>query len=201
VDLLVVRQDVDGAEVAVPLSDPRAMPLRTGDHVKVVAAVEPPAYLYLFWIDEAGRAIPVHPWRLGEWGSRPAAEAPLPRLEVKAPDGRWLKITGEAAAMETVLLLARPAPLAVPDAEVRGWFAGLRPLPLPASPTRRGHARAWFEGFDLVRDDPLRRGVGYDAGPAGADTPLGLQAMLRGRIGAEAAYSRAVSFARLGSNK
>jgi tRNA A-37 threonylcarbamoyl transferase component Bud32 len=205
VDLLVIRHDVDGAEVAVPLSDPRAMPVRTGDHVKVVAAVEPPAYLYLVWIDEAGQAIPVHPWRLGEWGSRPAAEAPVPRLEVKGPDGRWLKITGAAAGMETVLMLARPAPLGVPDAEVRGWFAGLRPLPLPVptagEPSRGWHARAWFEGFDLVRDDPLRRGVGFDEGPAGADTPLGQQAVLRGRIGAEAGYSRAVSFARLGGNQ
>src|SRR5262249_53671744 len=81
VDLLVLRPGVDGGEVAGPLSDPRAMPVRTGDHVKVVAAVEPPAYLYLFWIDEAGAGVPVYPWRLGEWGSRPAAEAPVPRLE------------------------------------------------------------------------------------------------------------------------
>jgi hypothetical protein len=63
----------------------------------------------------------------------------------------------------------------------------------------------WFENFDLVGNDPARRAYGYNRGvgagsdPAGPDTPLGLQGVLRGRIGNKAGFSRAVSFARVGS--
>lgn len=59
VDMLVVRHDLDGAEIAVALHDPRAMPLRPGDYVKIVAEVDPPAFLYVFWIDEHGQGVPV----------------------------------------------------------------------------------------------------------------------------------------------
>ena len=54
VDLLVHRLDADGSDIAVPLSDPRAMPLRPDDHFKIIAEIKPPAYLYLFWVDETG---------------------------------------------------------------------------------------------------------------------------------------------------
>src|SRR6185369_2474881 len=72
VDLLVYRIDGDGADVLVPLSHPLAMPLRTGDEFKIVAEVDRPAYLYLFWVDENGAGVPVYPWQPGKWGTRPA---------------------------------------------------------------------------------------------------------------------------------
>jgi hypothetical protein len=195
VDLLVGRLDFDGAEIPVPLHDPRAMPLRPGDLFKITAEIDPPAYLYLIWIDEKGQAVPVYPWVPGKWGTRPAEEMPLPRLEIKAPNGNYLKVTGDAAAMETVLMLARPTPLQASDAEVQGWFAGLGPLPL-----RGAKARVWFEDFDLVRNDPTR-GFSYDDDLQKPTSPLGLQGVLRGRIGSAAAYSRAISFARLGKKE
>lgn len=86
-----------------------------------------------------------------------------------------------------------------------------RPLPLPVlpgdQPGQGEKARVWFENFDLVGNDPQRRAYGFDqgveagGGPAGADTPPGLQGVLRGRIGDKAEFSRAVSFARVGKKK
>jgi serine/threonine protein kinase len=191
VDLLVHRIDADGSDIAVPLSDPRALPLRPGDHFKITAEIDPPAYLYLIWIDEKGEALPLYPWALGQWGTRPAEEKPLADLEIKAPNGNWLKVTGDAAAMETVLMLARPTPLEASDAEVQSWFAGLGPLPV-----RGEKARVWFQDFDLLRHDPTR-GFSYEDDLQKPTSPLGQQELLRRRIGAAAAFSRAISFARL----
>jgi serine/threonine protein kinase len=192
VDILVYRVDPDGSDGLYPLSDPRAMPLRPGDQFKITAEVRPPAYLYLFWIDEAGKAVPVYPWVPGRWGTRPAHEERVGSVEIKSPRGNALKITGEAAGMETVLMLARAEPLDAAEEEVRGWFAGLPPLPF-----RSEKARAWFENFDLLRNDATR-GFTIDADRQGERSPLGLQATLAGRIGTKATYFRAITFARLG---
>ena len=187
VDLLVHRLDTDGSDIAVPLSDPRAMPLRPGDPFKIIAEVEPSAYLYLFWVDETGAGAPVYPWTLGEWSTRPPEEKPVSRLEIKAPNGNWLKVTGEKAGMETVLMLARPKPLAKDEQEIQGWFAGLKPLPL-----RGALARVWFENFDLLRNDAARS-FSYGDDLLKGGSPLGLQGLLRSRIGKEAGFSRAIT--------
>lgn len=192
VDLLVYRRDA-GSDVLVPLGDPRAMPLRPGDQVKLAAEVEPPAFVYLFWIDETGAAAPAYPWRFGEWGTRPTAERPVGALaDVRWPGGEALKITGEAAGTETVLMLVRSSKLDAADDEVKGWFAGLRPVPF-----RGETARAWFQDFDLLRSDRLRAPGMADLDAA--DGPRGLMAELRRRAGGSAAFSRAVSFSRAGA--
>ncbi|WP_439623639.1 protein kinase domain-containing protein [Gemmata sp.] len=192
IDLLVIRENLDQLPVPVPLSDPRALPLRPGDHFKVVAEVDPPAYLYLFWIDETGAATPMYPWTGFQWGTRPPGEQKHGRLDLKDPRGNWFKISGDAAGMETLVLLARPEPLAAPEAEVRGWFDRLRPLRF-AGPK----ARQWFEGFEPVAGDP-DRAPDFGDGPGETGGPLGLQSVLKQRIGAAAGFARAVSFARLG---
>jgi hypothetical protein len=194
VDLLVYRVDPDGSDGLYPLSDPRAMPLRPGDQFRIDAVVQPPAYLYLFWVDEAGKAVPVYPWKLDEWGSRPSHEERVGSVKIKSPRGNALKITGDAAGTETVLMLARAEPLDASEDEVRGWFTGL-----PALPFRGERARAWFENFDLLRHDPTRGFIDPDV--QDERSPLGLQATLAGRIGTKATYSRAISFARLGKKE
>jgi len=94
-----------------------------------------------------------------------------------------------------VLMLARSKPLQTSDTEVQGWFAGLAPLPL-----RGERARVWFEDFDPVRNDATR-GLSYDGDLDKPASPLGQQLVLRGRVGPAAAYSRAISFARLGKKE
>jgi hypothetical protein len=54
----------------------------------------------------------------------------------------------------------------------------------------------WFETFDVLSDDPDRRGLGK---VEELDGPRGVQAVLRQRIGSQAAFSRAVSFSRQGA--
>ncbi|MBA4064264.1 MAG: hypothetical protein C0501_11230 [Isosphaera sp.] len=196
VDLLVYRDLADGSVALVPLWDRVAMPLRTGDQFKFVAEVDRPAYLYLFWIDEHGAAVPVYPWEPGEWGTRPAAEEPRERLEVTAPGGRGFEVTGDGNGMETVLMLARPTRLEAGDEVVRGWFRDLKPLAF-----RGADARVWFENFDVLRSDRLR-GLKYAGELTAADGPLGLQAEVGRRIGkGDAGYARAVSFARVGKRE
>ena len=191
VDLLVYRTNDAGSDVLLPLHDPRAMPLKPGDQVKLVAEVDPSAFLYVFWIDETGAAVPAYPWRFGEWGSWPATEQAVPKVDIKWPGGQALKIEGDNAGTETVLMLARPTKLEASDAEVKAWFAGLKPVPFKGD-----KARVWFEDFDILRTD-------RDRAPGMADlaedsSPLGLQATLRRRIGMSQGFSRAISFSRLG---
>ncbi|MBX9625085.1 MAG: serine/threonine protein kinase [Gemmataceae bacterium] len=195
VDLLVEREDADGTLVAMPLSDTRVMPLRPGDRCRVDAAVSPPAYLYVFWIDEVGQALPLYPWAPLRWGTRPAAEEQVGEKRIKDANGNWFKIGGDAAGMETVLMLARPTRLGATDDEVKRWFAGLRPLPM-----RGERARAWFENFELLTKDRTRAPVEGDGLPA-TFGPVELQELLKGRVGPHAAFARAVSFARLGAAK
>jgi hypothetical protein len=191
VDLYVYRKIDNNADRLLPLWDPQAMPLRPGDQVKLLATVDPPAYLYVFWIDEKGKTMPLYPWRVDEWKSRPANEKPVEKVDIRWPDGEALEIAGEKAGTETVLMFARPTKLEVPDNEVQKWFAEL-----PSVPFLDDKAVVWFENFDVLRDDPNRRDLIKGAKP---DGPRGLQAELRKRIGSEAPFSRAVSFSRKGA--
>ena len=191
VDLLVYRIDGTGSDVLVPLSHPLAMPLRTGDEFKIVAEVDRPAYLYLFWVDENGAGVPVYPWQVGKWGTRPADERPVAALELLAPNGKGFAITGDAKGMETIVMLARSERLAVSDAEVQGWFAGLKPLPF-----RGAQARVWFENFDVLRTDE-KRGLKYGGDLSEVGGPRRLQLALKQKVG-PVELARAISFARVG---
>ena len=177
VDLLVYRIDRTGSDVLVPLSHPLALPLRTGDQFKIVAEVDRPAYLYLFWVDENGAGVPVYPWEQGKWDTRPADQQPVRTLELMAPNGKGFAVTGDAKGMETIVMLARSERLSTADAEVQGWFAGLKPLPF-----RGEQARVWFENFDVLRTDE-KRGLKYGGDVAEVDgltlidEALGLEAI------------------------
>src|SRR5262249_50492177 len=80
VDLLVYRVDDKGGDVLVPLAHELAMPLRTGDELMIVAEVDRPAYLYLFWVDENGAGAPLYPWKPLSWDTRPTDERPVQKL-------------------------------------------------------------------------------------------------------------------------
>jgi hypothetical protein len=166
------------------------MPLKSGDQVQVIAEVDPPAFLYVFWIDDKAEAVPAYPWRFSEWATRPATEVLVSKVDVKWPTGHALKIDGPNKGTETVLMLARPTRLEASDAEVQRWFAGLEPVPFQGD-----RAKVWFEDYDLLRGDALRApGKAEDV-----DGPRGLQAELRRRIGLGTGWSRAVSFSRRGA--
>ena len=123
--------------------------------------------------------------------SNPPTSGTLPTAPLPVHLGRTSKARlGNVAGTETVLMLARPTKLELPEAEVRKWFAGLRPVPFLGD-----KARVWFEDFDVLRNDP-------DRAPGKAEKPDGpraLQQELRQRIGSEVMFSRAVSFSRRGA--
>jgi hypothetical protein len=191
VDLCVYRKNDKNADELLPLWEPRAMPLCPGDEVMPVAKVDPPGYLYLFWISETGEGVPLYPWRVKDWKSRPANEEPVAEVKVKWPDGEALAIDGVNAGTETVLMLARPTKLELPDDQVQKWFTGLRPVPFRGDKTC-----VWFENFDVLRDDPNRRAPGKGGELEG---PRALQLVLKQRIGSAAEFSWSVSFSRRGA--
>jgi tRNA A-37 threonylcarbamoyl transferase component Bud32 len=113
IDLLVWGpQEVE--RQGVPVFDARALPLRTGDRLRVSVQLNQPAFIYVLWLDARGTVLPVYPWRAGKWTERPADEQP--RISVSLPprhDAGWLMQASEDG-METLLLLVRHARL--PDA-------------------------------------------------------------------------------------
>ena len=186
VDLMVDR---DGSLVA--LSSQRAMPLHDGDDVIVAAKVTPSAYLYVFWIDEKGKATPLYPWTDWKWGQR-SKKGPVDKLAVTDPNGKLIKISGKEPAIETILMLARSTPLEATDAEIQSWFDGLQALPFPGE-----KSRVYFDDFELVPpSDQLRGPVFGDKDYVASAVKM--QERLRDRIGAHATFSSAVSFARKG---
>jgi hypothetical protein len=194
VDVLVEREDEDGKVRLLRLNEPGALPMRTTDKFRVQGRVDPPAYLYVVWVDPGHDVTPVYPWdpEVG-WGSRPAQEQRSGSVSLPRDAGNRYKAPDAKPGVATMVLFARPTPLDVPDEVVRGWFETLPDLPLPAGGER---AAMWFDDYVEVRDpDRLRTFVEVGAADAFARWQGRLQRVLSDR----AAFQTAVSFARTGS--
>jgi hypothetical protein len=187
----------DGKAERLRLPDPGALPLRPGDKFRIEAKVEPAAYLYLFWIDTEGQALPLYPWKPptrdgGGWHTRPSEEERRTDLELP-PGDRGYTISGKEEGMQTLLLLARPTPLQADDEEVQRWFAGIK----PQRPVQNPLSAVWFENGKVVQDDARRKRQWFEE--TDIDDPvLRMQELLRGRLQEHAALTTAVSFARQG---
>jgi hypothetical protein len=193
IDIRVWRTGPDGAAARLRLTDAGALPLKPGDQFRIEARADRPAYLYLFWIDTEGKAVPVYPWQPGKWGTRPGAEQPVAALERPAAAAKGYTISGDRPGMETVILVARAERLDLPDEQIQGWFAGL-----PAQrPFQDPESAVWFENGRIVTGDDSRRQRGFEETDI-ADPVLRVQGLLKDRIGPHAAFTAAVSFARLG---
>jgi len=191
---VVVWTKAGGAPRRQRLSDEGALPLRPGDQIRIEAKVTPAAYLYLFWIDTEGEAAPVYPWDPAKgWDTRPAEEAPRDELGLPASETKGYTLEGNREGMETLLLLARPSPLGVGDAEVRRWFAGL----VPQRPVQDARAAVWFENGKVVQHDARRRRRWFKESQID-DPVLRMQGLLRERLQPHAAFTTAVSFAKQG---
>jgi hypothetical protein len=194
VDILVWRKDEAQAR-KLRLTDPGALPLAPGDQIRVTARIKPAAYLYLFWIDEEGKAAPVYPWKPGEWGTRTLTEAPVEALDLPEQGHQGWKITAGREGMESLILLARDAPFAANDEELQRHLDGL-----PAQqPVQNIHAAVWFENGKVVENDPPRKRLDFTVSNIN-DPVLRLQERLSQKLQPLARYSAAVSFARQGKN-
>jgi hypothetical protein len=193
VDIRVWRGP-DGAAVRYWLSDLGALlPLMAGDKFRIEATTDRPAYLYLFWIDTEGKAVPVYPWQPGKWGTRPEQEQSVAgSLEPHRTATGGYTITGDQPGMETLILVARAERLTLSDEQVQSWFADL-----PAQrPFQNPEAAVWFENGRIVTEGGKQK-RGFEETDIN-DPVLRVQGLLKTRIGPHAASTAAVSFARLG---
>jgi hypothetical protein len=115
-----------------------ALPLRAGDHMRVEAETDRPAYLYVIYLDAQGEASPLFPWRKYNWDGRRAEEKrdrlrlPEDPLKDAAP------LEPGPSGIEAVLLLARDEPLSAEEV---------------------GQLRRLFKKAPPGRFDPLRGAV------------------------------------------
>jgi hypothetical protein len=177
------------------LTEPGALPLRQSDKFVIEGKVDPPAYLYLVWVDPGQDVTPVYPWDPERgWGTRPAKEEPRDRLRLPATAGETYRAPNAKPGVATMVLFARPTPLDVPDDEVRKWFEQLPDLPLP--PGGEGSA-VWFDDYAECADPDRPRTFQR----VGRDDPFAKwQGQLQKSLGPKAGFQTAVSFARTGGN-
>jgi len=192
IDILVERT-IDGSPVLMRLNDPGALPLQEDDKFRIEGEVDPPAFLYMIWVDPNHDVTPVYPWdpAIG-WNSRPEVEEPLTKISLPANKGNRYTAPDVSAGVATMVLFACPTPLEASDDEVRGWFEQLPELPLPAG----GETVAvWFDDYVEVRD-PLRLRT---FGVVGSNDPFAQwQGRLQEVLGDKASFQTAVNFARTG---
>jgi hypothetical protein len=192
VDILIWKTEANGKVRKLRLNDAGALPVRSGDQVRVTAQVEPAAYLYVFWIDSEGEATPIYPWQPGKWGTRPAAEAPVTRLDLPTRLTAGFTLTGKTNGMETLVLLARDAPLETDDAALRRDLAGLPKMNLLQDPC----AAVWFENGRVVDNDADRKRANFEIKDIN-DPVLQLQEVVKEKLQPRGQFTAAVSFARL----
>jgi hypothetical protein len=195
VDVLVERSQ-DGQPRLLQLDRPGALPLTANDQFRIEGEVDPPAYLYLVWVDPDHDVTPVYPWNPAaeRWqGTRPALEEPTGRVSLPPNEAdRW---TAQSAkpGIATMVLFARSTPLDATDEVLEGWFKELPELPLPHG----GNGSAmWFDDYGVVSADPSRR-RGFAIEPSN-DPFERWQGQLQRSLGGRAQFETAVSFARTG---
>lgn len=175
--------------VWLPLTDPAALPLKSGNHFKVEIEVEPAAYLYVFWIEPDGEVGPLYPWNPKDgWGSRPAAEKPAAWLSL--PEGTDFEPDPKKPlnGVTTIIAFACPEPLVMPDRGIQLWFKDLPRIERPPGDSR---AVAWFDNFASVRGDPKRA----PKVTAAIDPYERWHAALKQRVGPAVAFETSVCFA------
>jgi serine/threonine protein kinase len=171
-----------------------ALPLKVGDEVQVELFVNRPLFVYVVWINSAGKALPVYPWREFEWDQRPAEEQPLEGFK-KLPEGAvedgWEMDQG-VPGMETLLLLARRSKL--PPEEETALKAALADVGAQPLQDGKTDVAIWFENGAVVTAEAGRAPKAFDAQRID-DPVLRTQGVLRDKLGPHFEYTRAVSFA------
>jgi hypothetical protein len=192
VDVLIERTTA-GVTRLLRLNQPGVLPLRQDDKLRIEAEVDPPAYVYILWLDPSHDITPVYPWsaEVG-WGSRPAKEQPVRKISLPANAGMRYTAPLVKPGVATMLLLARAARWNIADSELKTRLESLPDLPLPPGGDQ---AAVWFDNFVEVRELPRARTFGV----AGSDDSFARwQGELQKLIGGQVTFQTAVSFARTG---
>jgi serine/threonine protein kinase len=199
-DRLVLRLwSKDGRHKGSRLGDPGTLPARPGDQIRAEVRLNQPAYVYLLALDGQGDVMPLYPWHrdgkdLDKTLNDPPPVVP-PQRELVWPSlesGRGLPLD-DRSGLETVLLLARRAPLPV---NVR-LAALVGPLPLPQAPLRDLEEYVLRGSGESASAEALwvDRHRGFKTELAKIDEPL---EQLLGRLRPEFELLRAVRFAHEG---
>jgi hypothetical protein len=175
----------------------QAVPLSSRDWMRIEAKLNRPAYLYVIWIDTEGKATPIYPWQDGDWHKRPPEEPKRDRLNLPEGAGELAPLAPGPSGIETLLLLAREAPLMESEnASLPRLLAGL-----PRAEVADVRALAWFDDGNLVtpQREPDRGSIQIGKAQAGGDPVLQLQALLQTKLRPLFPYSRAVCFGNRGT--
>jgi serine/threonine protein kinase len=177
--LVTISSDPEAGPVTkrrLPVDDPGALPVRSGELVHVEGRVNRPAYVYMIWIDSLGKVQPVYPWdvtnpkKLGwEAPSVPGGDEPQVEVHCPADRNRGLRVIGPTG-LETVVMLVRTSPLPA-DKDLRTLVGELPPSRL----THRGEA-VWLAQLPGQRAAVYERpslNRGFEEGePRKLDAPL-----------------------------
>jgi hypothetical protein len=194
---LMVWSPTQSQRQGLQLGDQRAVPLRTGDRVRLSVELNRPAYAYVVWLDVAGIPAPVYPWQRGDWANLPPTLPAAAALALPADTVEGWQIRVPRDGMETLLLLVRRTPLPA-ETDLRAVLANLPQTSIPARPNA-----LWFHGGHLLpaesraTPDPAReltRDPVLDQTVAFHDPLLKLQQTLVERLTPHFELIRAVSF-------
>lgn len=191
VDVLIWTP-LDESRRGISLRDSGALPLRTGDRIRVDASLSRPAYVYLIWVDSAGKVWPVYPWQAGSWAERPDTESPVDHVVLPQHlDEGWPM--GGRPGMETLLLLARDKPLPA-DVDLKKLCGDIPPQPM-----QDAKSLVEFDKGQVVTNERNRSRGPQFFNPEQIDDPvLQAQQRLAERLEQHFRLVRAVSFANRG---
>jgi hypothetical protein len=194
---LMIWNPKDAHRQGVQLGDDQAIPLRTGDRVRLAVELSRPAYAYVVWMDAAGVPAPVYPWQRGDWANRPhAVPADVTLALPEEAETGWM-VRAPRDGMETLLLLVRRTPLPA-ETDLCDLLANLPKTSIPPRPNAM-----WFQGGHLL---PAEGRVPHDPGHVATRDPvldqavaiqdplLQLQRALVDRLSPHFELIRAVSF-------
>lgn len=106
-----------------------ALPLISGDAIRVDVSLSRPAYLYLIWLAQDGLT-PLYPWKPGNWDRLPKSHDKVRHVSLpQARDEGWPMQA--SSSMETILLLASDSPLDDFD-----FLGSLKGYPVPRAPSK-----------------------------------------------------------------
>lgn len=132
------------------LSERGVLPLEAQDALELDIVVVRPAWLYLFWIDAAGKVAPLYPWENNDWEARPTGETALPELHWPPRANAWGSLSAGPSGMETLMVFAREAPLP-PTTDLSILRSGF-----PPQRTTNLLQPWWFRNGVLLSRDPER---------------------------------------------